>query len=992
MTKKILLLVLSLPLILMICLFTTSSTVSLAIPIPVERIEITSDKIVDLDLDDPSKSSFEVEYTIYPTNATNKNITFLTEAVENERFAEFEFDGNKVIAKSVGSAKVYISTSDGGFKDSFLVRVSSERVQEIKSTVEKNQVYVGEELEIKTSFFPESATDRTLKLESSNKDVLTTRVSSNGKYYVTAVGKGVATITVTSESNPEAKSSFEVEVFNKDQMDLSHTYIKTGTSTGSLNISVENDVDYTISYKVTDGNKELDSSILKVTIGEENSGNITVSYEFADSFTGKVHVRFTYQSKLGLVVEKECVIEKIENIEVSFDSTNALNYVQGTKEYLPYTITPEDADVSYSVSSNNDNVKVEMKLNLVQITAMKAGVSTITLEVTLNGDTTPIASTTIDVIVTPKSFGVAENALTFGDENLLTIGRTDILDKVVGYPVTLEFGTTTLGANFLENVSWKTNNPAVVVKDDKIYIEDPNFTGIVNVYGVFKYEDFSQETAPFKVRCIGNGINVYCYEDLLAASKENKPIILQADVVEDFGKFKDGTSMSIQDVYTEITSTYDITYYKNLNRLDLAKVKVLLSFKNDVYGNGKVINANNITNREDATGALLSDALFKGPLNFVAVTETGASAVSVKGQDNICFAVYEGVSLNNVQLVGRTLSADTNGSYDLTDLTYTGTVVEVLGDNVEVNYCRISNGRTVMRIFGDINDSSKVINVNINNSILSGAREFIIRMGSNHFVQGDKVDHSPYIDNNDKIDLPVYIEYTQKSEEQKKAFDDAYIKTFVNVKNCAFRDCGIFTFGLDSHFSGELLADGKNASQNIGSLTQLTELFEPWYDLAKTSYGAKLTFEGEVRIYDWKNVDSIDSSTLIDISLKGGSFDSVFKRLEFNVKELVTLLGSKVQFKDIIYTDNQGQKYVHGGIAFFGGGKNYCTFQDKSVEFESYSGYQVSFSDIETSYLAAAAGEEPFYFLLHNANSTFTPEKQNEMLSSGNPYDFVFKK
>ena len=33
-------------------------------------------------------------------------------------------------------------------------------------------------------------------------------------------------------------------------------------------------------------------------------------------------------------------------------------------------------------------------------------------------------------------------------------------------------------------------------------------------------------------------------------------------------------------------------------------------------------------------------------------------------------------------------------------------------------------------------------------------------------------------------------------------------------------------------------------------------LIDSWHDLAKTSYGAKLTFEGDVRMYGWKDINN----------------------------------------------------------------------------------------------------------------------------------------
>ena len=991
MTKKILLLVLSLPLILMICLFTTSNTVSLAISVPVTGIDIVGDNIVYLDMD--KNETYEVEYTIYPTNAANKKISFSTEVIEGERLATLEYVDGKIIPKSSGAAKVYLTTVDGGHKDSFIVYVDSTTIQEIISTADKNQIYVGEKVTITNEFVPTNSSNQLVTYKSTNESVLKVEPNTNK---IIGVGRGTADIIITSLANEEIFDTVTIEVLNTDAMDLSYTNLKTWNPTGSINISVDTPVEYEITYRILDeSSKEFEKSPLKITLQEEVSDNVLATYSFENEFVGKVIIEFTLKTVLGLEVKKTCIIEKVNEVNVEFNYSEIPSFVQGTTTFLLFELTPEDAKVKYNVSLSNDNIIAEIDNGLLIIQTVKAGITSLTLEIEVDGVENSKKSASIDIVVKPTSFVIEETANTYGDEQLLTIGRTDINGQITKFKFNVSFGKTIIGANFLENVSWKSNNSAVIVKDGEVYIEDSSFEGIVEISVVYSYKTFKQETAVFQIRCVGSGINVYCYEDLLNATKEEKPIVLHNDIVDDFGKYKDGSQMNIKDVYTEITSTYDITYYKNIKREDLAKVKVLLSFKSDVYGNGKVINAHNITYKIDSTGALLSNALFTGPLNFVAVTETGASAVSVKGQDNICFALYEGSSLNNIQLKGCTLSSGSSDSYDLTDLNYIGTVVEVLGDNVQVNFSRISNGRTVRRIFGDVNDSSKVINVNINNSILSGAREFIIRMGSNHFVQGTKDNYSPYLDTNTKLSFPVYVEYKQKTEEQKKEYDNSYIKTFVTLKNCALKDCGIFSIGMDSHFSGELLANGKEYAEGSTSLNQLKELFEPWYDLAKTSYGAKLIFEGEVRMYDWKNLENVDSSTLIDISLKGGSFDSIFEKLQFDVKALVEVATGKEQFKNIVYTSKDGKQYVHGGIAFFGGGKNYSCFEDRTNEkFASLNGYQISLADVNSSYLNLAAGNEEFYFLLHDATTkNFLPEDQEKYLSSdSSAYDFVFKK
>ena len=142
MKKKILLLVLCLPIIIMVCLFTTTDAVSLAIDIPVTGIEIVEDNIVYLDLDEAE--SYKVDYTVYPTNATKQDVAMSYEAVGDSRLAKVEFDkdGN-IIPKSIGMAKVFLTTIDGGFKDSFIVQIDSNMLQEINSEISQDEVHVG---------------------------------------------------------------------------------------------------------------------------------------------------------------------------------------------------------------------------------------------------------------------------------------------------------------------------------------------------------------------------------------------------------------------------------------------------------------------------------------------------------------------------------------------------------------------------------------------------------------------------------------------------------------------------------------------------------------------------------------------------------------------------------------------------------------------------------------------------------------------------------
>ena len=156
MAKKLISLILVLPLILMVCLYTAANFVSLKTPVAVNSIEIIGDTVY-LDLDKNEK--YSVDYAIYPINAKNKEIVFTTEPVGNSPFAELEYVDGKIVAKSCGKAKVYLTTVDGGFRDSFIVQVNSARLQSLDSRLESTSIYVGDTTRIINTFIPEEPTN-----------------------------------------------------------------------------------------------------------------------------------------------------------------------------------------------------------------------------------------------------------------------------------------------------------------------------------------------------------------------------------------------------------------------------------------------------------------------------------------------------------------------------------------------------------------------------------------------------------------------------------------------------------------------------------------------------------------------------------------------------------------------------------------------------------------------------------------------------------------
>lgn len=958
MNKKLILLILALPLFLMISLFTATSSISLAVSVPVSGIEYTGESVVYLDLD--LGQSFRPEYTVYPTSAANKSVTLVTEAVGDAPLCELELSDGVIRPKSAGMAKVYLTTVDGGYRDSFIVSVDSVVLKEITAELSSDALYVGETAMLVPQFYPANTKDKVVGYRSDNERVL----SVNDKGVITALAKGSATVTVYSVTHPEICDTVEITVLNREALDLSASEITTSASAGTLSASVDSAVAYELSYRVTDtyGNAVSDA-ILSLSLKDEQ-GAISLAYAFTDTgFYGTLMLEITIRTELGLELTKTCKLVRVKELGLRFDAVSTPAFHLGSN-VLGFTLTPRDADVTYEAWASNDNVT-----NLVCVgsriifKANRAGVTTVFLRVTDNESAENTKTVSIDIAILPHAIDVVESGKTYGDEDLLTVGRTDVSGADTLYPLHLTFGSTELGEGFLENVGFLTDTDKVTVEDGKIRILDPTFTGIVSVRARFAYGDAEHLSAPFRFRAVGDAYNVYSYLDLLRATREEKPVVLHNDITEDFGYDENGRV-----VYEEIESTYDTDMYKN----GKPTVKVLLSFRADLYGNGYTVSAHNVTYRLDSTGALLPDALFRGPLNFVDMTEgdlnSGGGMVSVKAQDNVAFAVYGGVSLRNVTLKSCELT-EYEGKYDLTDLNYVGTTVEVFGDGVTIAHSRLTNGRTVLRAFGDAEDPDRVIHVNLENSTLSSAREFLLRMGSNKFVQGSTSDPSPKLEGDTLASYPAQAHYSNMTAGERAAYDESFIKTFVTVKDSTLRDAGIFAIGVDSHFAGSALADGS-------SYKFLNGLIDHWQGMAKTSYGAKLTFEGDVNMYCWKPLSEVDSSTLIEIV--GSS--QYAEKLSFDVEAMVRSISNKSGFTSIL-TKYKGVDYVHAGIAFFGGGKNYGVFENATSD--AYNTYSIGLSDVDAQHLEAAAGSEKFYFVIYDSSSSFSPEEQEKQLGSG---------
>lgn len=170
----------------------------------VENIKVTD---VNLSLQQVSLNIGEkkkISVTVFPENATIKDYTWTISAPN-----VISVQDGYIIAKGVGTAKLTVTTNDGNINDYCYITVNAIPVTSISLNVSEINLIRTNTKNLNVSVYPENATNKKIVWTTSDSKVVI--VDSNGK--VTAIGKGNATITATTEDG-NYSASCVVNVIN----------------------------------------------------------------------------------------------------------------------------------------------------------------------------------------------------------------------------------------------------------------------------------------------------------------------------------------------------------------------------------------------------------------------------------------------------------------------------------------------------------------------------------------------------------------------------------------------------------------------------------------------------------------------------------------------------------------------------------------------------------------------------------------------------------
>lgn len=998
MKKKIIALIMIIPIVFLIALFSVGKAAGVYADIPVTGIQITTqneDGFIDVDVAKYDPIAFLAQ--VQPVNARNQKYSFEISGVGGDEAPDgFEIIDGKLHIDNVGKVKITAISAEKGFKDSVIVSAYSTKVLRIYPKVNGDEITSdvvsidGGENVFSAELYPENLSGETRIFE---------EIGDNHILKLNAV-TGVAQALFSGETQvritcPEGREGLEKVLTVKVNVNTDSTGFAVNGKSSGAKVTVKNKAT-TAKLFVESKNDALEISDLTLPEGVTASGIERIS-ENKFVLTLSFDKEFSDEEISGKVGATDFSLEFTEyNLDVRtsyYDGEgDEIKQKNNTKvTYVAYSESDDDADVNFEIIDGADVITLEQHGQFATITATKRGSAKIKITAEHDGKVIKEIEKTIRVVPNVYSMEFADSAKEYGIENILTIGGRKPDGKpdtrTIFVRVVTEAGAETFTDEFM-NVAFSDDKEFFTCKTkseenaDAISAEiRAKGTGLSTLNAqLTEYNQYfgTNICAKIRLRAVKDGRNVGNYEELQTVTEAGHIVVLKNNVM--LGVKSDGEAMDeaeLKKYVKKFTTTYDKTYLENSG--ESKEVQYLIEFKNHVYGNGFEINADKFTQCKDTTGV---PKIFKGPLNFVAVP----SFASVKGQDNISFLVRtDNVLINNVVLKGCSDDSllEEDGQFNLSKLNYVGTTLEIAKSAKLLN-SRVSNGRTVVRIFAggstmgspvvkdksEFNVQDEKINVHIESCVLSNAREFILKIGSNRALKQVKEQRYLLDAKGDK-----YLPYDE-SNKTDKYFNDNYLINDVTLKNSVLDTSGLFSVGMETHFSGVYLYDGFS---------------ETWKGCAATSYASALRIVGDVKMLDWKNLSNVDSSTLIEVTGDANDW------LSMNVAEMMKEVAKQKpkECGDIILNVG-GTEYVHGGIAFYGGGYNYSYLDltRANDETKQFGVYNVNIDVLADSkdekiqkqgdMLPRAAGAGDFRFYLYNNKSSRNLSWQENIKNQGN--------
>ncbi len=399
----------------------------------------------------PLNTTFQLNATIAPENATNQNVTWKSSSTS---YATVTAEGLVTTQGRTGTVKIIVTTEEKNLRDTCEITIVRP-VTGVKISKTTLALVKGKTATLSATVSPTNATNK--KVIWSNRHPEVTTVSETG--LVTAVGGGNDTILVTTEDGGFTDSCI-----------VTVTVPVTSVSLNETNLQLRKGETYTLQHTIL----PADATNQQVTYSSSNASIVSVTDEGVLTALSNGSVTITVTTADGGKTATCRVTVPVDVMSVSLDS-KTLPLAVGATQRLYATIYPYNATITDVVWSNT-NPAVASVDQLGYVKALAAGTDTV-IVTTKDGGFADSCIVTVSVPVTSVSFPVAEVHLCVGETYQLqaTVLPENATNKNVTY--TMYTGTSFASVTSDGLVTALRSGTARV----RVTTEDKNKTAYCNI-------------------------------------------------------------------------------------------------------------------------------------------------------------------------------------------------------------------------------------------------------------------------------------------------------------------------------------------------------------------------------------------------------------------------------------------------------------------------------------------------------------------------------
>lgn len=302
--------------------------------------------------------------TVLPTDATNQSLTWSSSV---EGVATVDSTGKVTAIKAGTTVITATAKDDSGISASCTVQVTVPTVKVTGITLNKTTASVvkGKTVALTATVTPDTATDKTIKWTTSNKNVAT--VSTDG--VVTAKAAGTAIITATAADDSGVKATCKITVTNPvvkvTKVTLNKTtasVVKGKTLTLTATVTPTNATNKNVTWK---------SSNTKIATVDGN-GKVTAVAAGTATITCTAKADKSKSATCKITVTNPAV--KVTKLRMNKTSVDLL---KGKTVQLKVTVTPSNA-TNKAVTWTSSNKKIATVTSNGLVKAVRTGTVTIT--------------------------------------------------------------------------------------------------------------------------------------------------------------------------------------------------------------------------------------------------------------------------------------------------------------------------------------------------------------------------------------------------------------------------------------------------------------------------------------------------------------------------------------------------------------------------------------------------------------------------------------